>query len=175
MPDPSNAQFMNREREVFMQERASNSYRSTAYFVIKVLYDALPLRTVPAILLGSLVYFLAGLQNDMALFGHFLAVCVMFNIITALVCITIGTLISTMALANLIAIITLLFMMLFQGAMINLCAHSSRFCFESFICFSSTLLLTLTFENSGHLAVHRLDHVHLAVPVRVQLAHGQRV
>ena len=115
---------MGREREVFCQERASGSYRASAYFVVKVLFDAIPLRAIPTMITGVLVYFLTGMQPDPALFGYFILITVMFSIITALICIAIAAIVANQALANLVAIVTLLFMMLFQGAMINLGARS---------------------------------------------------
>lgn len=87
---------------------------------LQVLFDLLPLRVVPALVLGALVYLMCGLQWAPALFGHFLLVLVLFHMVTALVCIAISTVIrQSTSLANLVAIVTLIFFTLMQGAMIN--------------------------------------------------------
>jgi hypothetical protein len=89
-------------------------------WVWQVLFDLLPLRVLPALVLGSLVYLMCGLQWTPALFGHFLLVLVLFHMVTALVCIAISTVIrQSTSLANLVAIVTLIFFTLMQGAMIN--------------------------------------------------------
>ena len=76
-------------------------------------------------LLGALVYFMCGLQWAPPLFMHFLLVLMLFNFTTSLVCMTISTVIRrSNSLANLVAIITLIFFTLFQGAMINFGAHA---------------------------------------------------
>ena len=85
-----------------------------------MLFDLLPLRIVPALIMGSLIYFMCGLQWKPALFLHFLLILLLFNCVTALVCMTISTVIrQSNSLANLVAIVTLIFFTLFQGAMIN--------------------------------------------------------
>jgi len=77
--------------------------------------------------MGSLVYFMCSLQWKPELFVHYLLILVLFNCVTALVCMTISTVIRhSTSLANLVAIITLLFFTLFQGAMINFGAAGGR-------------------------------------------------
>ena len=91
-----------------------------AWGVGQDLFDLLPLRIVPALIMGSLIYFMCGLQWKPALFLHFLLIILLFNCVTALVCMTISTVIrQSNSLANLVAIVTLIFFTLFQGAMIN--------------------------------------------------------
>ena len=111
---------MARERDVFLQERANGSYHPFSYYFVKVIFDLLPLRIIPAVVIGCLVYAMAGLQRDYVLFGYYLLVLVLFNIITTLICMTIASIFRNVSLANLVSIITLMFFMLFQGAMLNL-------------------------------------------------------
>jgi len=125
---------------VFVQERASGCYHPAAYYIVKILFDLLPLRILPTLLLGSLVYILTGLKKEWVAYGFFIAVIVLFSITTTLICISIATGIRNLALANLISIITLLFFMLFQGAMINF-----GFFFFLFFFPNSYLLLTFFF------------------------------
>jgi hypothetical protein len=138
---------MAREFEVFLQERAGGYYRPTAYYIIKVgavcvpvcrrcvrltrrraaggagrgqvLFDALPLRILPTMILGTLVYFMCGLQWAVPLYFHFVLILILFNIVTALICLTISALVRRNSLANLAAIVLLLFFSLFQGVFLN--------------------------------------------------------
>ena len=111
---------MNSERHVFCQERANGAYLASAYYIVKFLFDSVPLRALNALITGATVYYLAGLQDSLFLFGHLIGILIMFNIITGLICLTIAAVIPNQSLANLVAIVFLLFLMLFQGAMINL-------------------------------------------------------
>ena len=111
---------MGREREVFTQERAAGTYRPISYFIVKVLFDLFPLRILPTLILGSVVYVMAGLKYSWLNFGTYLGVLLLFSCTTTLLCIAIATLARNISLANLVSIITLLFCMLFQGAMINI-------------------------------------------------------
>jgi len=112
--------FMGREREVFTQERASGAYRPVSYFIVKALFDLFPLRILPCLILGSVVYVMAGLKYNWFNFGVYLGVLLLFTVCTTLLCISIATVTRNLSLANLISIIALLFCMLFQGAMINI-------------------------------------------------------
>jgi len=71
--------FMNRERDQFAQERASGAYMPSAFFIVKVFYDLVPLRIIPSAVLGLLVYYLTGLQNDPSQLAHFLLIIILFN------------------------------------------------------------------------------------------------
>ena len=142
-----------------------------------MLFDLLPLRIVPALIMGSLIYFMCGLQWKPALFLHFLLILLLFNCVTALVCMTISTVIrQSNSLANLVAIVTLIFFTLFQGAMINFgaCVHPA-----SALCATQRSGLPRQFACPGHRRrpahVDWLGHLPLAVPLRPQLADGERV
>jgi len=111
--------FLSREREIFVQERASGAYHPASYYIVKVFFDLIPLRIIPTFMMGSLVYFMANLQHDLTKYGYFILVLILFNLTTTLICLSIATAVKNLSLANLLTIITLLFLMMFQGILIN--------------------------------------------------------
>jgi len=58
-----------RERPPFIRERAAKMYRASSYFMVKVWWDLLLLRVLPALALGGSTYHLAGLREGTS---HFL-------------------------------------------------------------------------------------------------------
>ncbi|XP_072050831.1 LOW QUALITY PROTEIN: broad substrate specificity ATP-binding cassette transporter ABCG2-like [Amphiura filiformis] len=52
------------ERKIFVHESVSGYYRTSAYFLAKILADLIPQRTIPTILYCSIVYWMIGLRPD---------------------------------------------------------------------------------------------------------------
>ncbi|KAG1759716.1 hypothetical protein EDD22DRAFT_904851 [Suillus occidentalis] len=71
------------ERVLFMRERANGYYSTFTYFSSKVLFDILPLRLVPPIVFGGIVYGLVGLVPTVPAFWKFMLTLVLFNLTTA--------------------------------------------------------------------------------------------
>ncbi|THH03355.1 hypothetical protein EW146_g10457, partial [Bondarzewia mesenterica] len=61
------------ERILFMRERSNGYYSSFTYFSSKVLFDILPLRIVPPMLFGGIVYGLVGFVPTVPAFWKFFA------------------------------------------------------------------------------------------------------
>ncbi len=78
------------ERLLFVRERANSYYAPFTYFAAKVLFDIIPLRIIPPILLGVIVYPMTGLVPDAEHFLVFLLVLVLFNLAAAAICLFIG-------------------------------------------------------------------------------------
>jgi len=161
---------MGREREVFTQERAAGTYRPISYFIVKVLFDLFPLRILPTLILGSVVYVMAGLKYSWLNFGTYLGVLLLFSCTTTLLCIAIATLARNISLANLVSIITLLFCMLFQGAMINI----REFFFLPFLFFLLLWQWLIHFLFSLSSKLPGLVDLHVSLPLCPELAAGQR-
>ena len=83
------------------------------------MFDALPLRIIPALVMGALTYFMCGLQWSLALFFHYLLILVLFHCTTTLICFCISSVVLNTSLANLVAIMVLTFFALFQGILLN--------------------------------------------------------
>ncbi|TPX66990.1 hypothetical protein SpCBS45565_g04130 [Spizellomyces sp. 'palustris'] len=116
----SSMQVFASERLIFMRERANGYYSPVTYFMSKVLFDLIPLRVIPPILLGLISYHMIGLRADNIFFLlRFLLVLVLFNLTAAACCLAISIIISDSGVATLVATLVMLFEMLFGGMLLN--------------------------------------------------------
>ncbi|GAB1310569.1 FAD-dependent urate hydroxylase [Madurella fahalii] len=107
------------ERLLFVRERANGYYSPITYFAAKVLFDIVPLRIVPPILLGAIVYPMTGLVAEVDKFMVFMLVLVLFNLAAAAICLFIGIVCKDHGVANLIGSLVMLFSLLFAGLLLN--------------------------------------------------------
>jgi len=107
------------ERLLFVRERANGYYSPVTYFAAKVLFDIVPLRIIPPILLGAIIYPMTGLVADAPHFFVFLLVLVLFNLAAAAICLFIGIVCKDGSVANLIGSLVMLFSLLFAGLLLN--------------------------------------------------------
>lgn len=107
------------ERLLFVRERANGYYAPATYFAAKMLFDIIPLRIIPPILMGSIVYPMTGLVADADHFFKFLLVLVLFNMAAATICLFIGIVCKDGGVANLIGSLVMLFSLLFAGFLLN--------------------------------------------------------
>lgn len=107
------------ERLLFLRERANGYYSPFTYFTAKVLFDIIPLRIIPPILMGSIIYPMTGLVPDMEHFIKFMLALVLFNFAAAGICLFIGILCKDGGVANLIGSLVMLFSLLFAGFLLN--------------------------------------------------------
>ncbi|KAF9901628.1 hypothetical protein BX616_002202, partial [Lobosporangium transversale] len=107
------------ERILFVRERANGYYSPFMYFVSKVLFDIVPLRVIPPMLMGLIIYNMVGLVEGWTEFGKFFLVLALFNITTSGVCLMIGILFEAVGVANLMGSLVMLFSMLFGGLLLN--------------------------------------------------------
>lgn len=113
-------QTFSTERMIFIRERANGYYSPITYFASKVAFDIIPLRIIPPILVGIIVYPMTGLQAHWGIFFKFILVIVLFNLAAAAISLTIGIALKDGALANLIGVLVMLFSLLFAGLLLNL-------------------------------------------------------
>ncbi|KAI0380351.1 hypothetical protein F5Y04DRAFT_103952 [Hypomontagnella monticulosa] len=107
------------ERLLFVRERANGYYAPITYFLAKVLFDIIPLRIIPPILMGAIIYPMTGLIPDAPHFFTFMLVLVLFNLAAAAICLFIGIVCKDGGVANLIGSLVMLFSLLFAGLLLN--------------------------------------------------------
>lgn len=107
------------ERLLFVRERANGYYSPLTYFAAKVIFDIVPLRVIPPILLGAIIYPMTGLVPDVSHFFIFMLVLVLFNLAAAAICLFIGIVCKDGSVANLIGSLVMLFSLLFAGLLLN--------------------------------------------------------
>ncbi|KAG0271346.1 hypothetical protein BGZ95_000846 [Linnemannia exigua] len=106
-------------RTLFIKERSNGYYPPMPFIISTLLFDLVPLRIIPAIVMGSVSYFMIGLTANVETFFKFLLVLVLFNVSTAMFCLVVAAGVRTTGVASLASSIIMLFMMLFGGFLIN--------------------------------------------------------
>ncbi|PGH13868.1 hypothetical protein AJ80_06137 [Polytolypa hystricis UAMH7299] len=107
------------ERLLFVRERANGYYSPITYFTAKVIFDIVPLRLIPPILMGVIVYPMVGLDPAWSKFFKFILILVLFNLAAAGICLFIGIVFRDGGVANLIGSLVMLFSLLFAGLLLN--------------------------------------------------------
>ncbi|KAI9924611.1 hypothetical protein ASPWEDRAFT_51625 [Aspergillus wentii DTO 134E9] len=107
------------ERLLFVRERANGYYHPITYFAAKVVFDIVPLRLIPPIIMGMIVYPMTGLIPAWPEFLRFILVLVLFNLAAANICLFIGIVFRDGGVANLIGSLVMLFSLLFAGLLLN--------------------------------------------------------
>ncbi|KAK1676565.1 ABC-2 type transporter [Colletotrichum godetiae] len=107
------------ERLLFVRERANGYYSPITYFAAKILFDIIPLRIIPPLLMGAIIYPMTGLVPDASHFFKFILVLVLFNFAAAAICLFIGIICKDGGVANLIGSLVMLFSLLFAGLLLN--------------------------------------------------------
>ncbi|KAF2476495.1 uncharacterized protein BDR25DRAFT_252534 [Lindgomyces ingoldianus] len=107
------------ERLLFTRERAKGYYSPISYFAAKVIFDIVPLRLIPPIILGVIVYPMTGLVPAWHEFLKFILFLVLFNLAAAAIFLFIGIVFRNNGVANLIGVLVMLFSLLFSGFFLN--------------------------------------------------------
>ncbi|RAL61871.1 hypothetical protein DID88_002934 [Monilinia fructigena] len=107
------------ERMVFVRERANGYYSPITYFLAKVVFDIVPLRIIPPLIMGSILYPMTGLVAEAPNFFKFLLILVLFNLAAAAICLFLGIVFKDNGVASLIGSLVMLFSLLFAGLLLN--------------------------------------------------------
>jgi len=107
------------ERLLFVRERAKGYYNPFAYYLSKVVFDIVPLRLIPPLIMGCIVYPMTGLIPAPAEFFKFLLFIALFNLAAAAICLFIGICVRNQGVANLLGVLVMLFSLLFGGFLLN--------------------------------------------------------
>lgn len=107
------------ERLVFMRERAKGYYSPVSYFAAKLTFDIVPLRLIPPLIMGAIIYPMTGLIPKWPQFLLFLAYIVLFNLAASGICLFIGIIVRNQGVASLGGILVMLFSLLFSGMLLN--------------------------------------------------------
>ena len=107
------------ERLLFVRERAKGYYNPLAYYLAKCVFDIVPLRLIPPLILGAIVYPMTGLVAAWPNFLKFMLFIVLFNLAAAMICLFIGICVKNQGVANLLGVLVMLFSLLFGGFLLN--------------------------------------------------------
>ncbi|CAG5124964.1 unnamed protein product, partial [Candidula unifasciata] len=100
-------------------ENVSGFYRVSVYFIVKVLFDIIPLRTIPVVIMSCIVYFSTGLNPGAQHFLLFMLTLLCTTLAGAALCFLASAMVREFAMAQIILALVCILMMLFGGFLIS--------------------------------------------------------
>ncbi|KAI0787590.1 hypothetical protein C8Q74DRAFT_1252688 [Fomes fomentarius] len=159
------------ERILFMRERANGYYSSFTYFASKILFDILPLRIVPPLVFGGIIYGWIGLVPEVAIFWKFMLTLVLFNLTTASVILLLSIAFSSTSVASLVGTLVMLFNLLFTGLLINRKSVPAMFQWLHTVSFFHAAFEALAVNELRYLQLHEEKYgVNIDVPAAAILS-----
>ncbi|SNX87602.1 related to ADP1 - ABC transporter [Melanopsichium pennsylvanicum] len=116
----SSATAFTKARPLMMRERANGLYGPFAWLFSYVVYDAVLLRIIPAILLSTAVYWMVGMEPKANYFLEFVLISILFHLGMALQNMILAAVIEDLSISILIAGMYILFNIGFGGFLLNL-------------------------------------------------------
>ncbi|KFW07739.1 ATP-binding cassette sub-family G member 2, partial [Eurypyga helias] len=108
------------EKKIFIHEYISGYYRTSAYFISKLMADLIPMRTIPSIIFTCIIYFMLGNQDTLQAFFTMMFTLMMVSYTATSMALAIAAGQSVVAVANLLMTIAFVFMIIFSGLLVNL-------------------------------------------------------
>ncbi|CAE6436752.1 unnamed protein product [Rhizoctonia solani] len=109
-------------RPLFTRERAGGYYSPAAWLVSRVLFDVLPLRVIPTVVMTCITYWMVGLSPEAARFFKALLVLVLYALAMTLFNFLLATSFRNGGVAILLSALFNLFTMTYAGFFVNLSA-----------------------------------------------------
>uniref|UniRef100_A0A8C6L6Z3 ATP-binding cassette sub-family G member 2-like n=2 Tax=Nothobranchius TaxID=28779 RepID=A0A8C6L6Z3_NOTFU len=116
--------FIN-ERVIFIHENSSGYYRTSVYFLSKVLADIIPNRIIPISVFSAIAYYMMGLKPAFEAFLCFILTMSLVSLAGCGLAFLVSASVSTFAMANILIALPFVFMMVFGGFLVNLNAMLS--------------------------------------------------
>ena len=110
---------LSEDKVLFIRERSNGFYGPFPYFLSKVVFDLIPLRIIPALILCSISYYLIGFTPGLGPFIRFLVIMVVFAMNSGLHGFVIACMVQETSTSTLAAVMSILFQMLFSGVLVN--------------------------------------------------------
>ncbi|KAH9034004.1 hypothetical protein EDB83DRAFT_2417076 [Lactarius deliciosus] len=107
-------------RPLFVRERSNAYYNPTAWLLVHFLFDVVPLRIIPTIVVATITYWMGGLAPHAANFFKFLLVIVLYTIVMTLFNFLLGAAVRNGGLALLLSALCGLYQMTFAGFFVHL-------------------------------------------------------
>ncbi|NWS33279.1 ABCG2 protein, partial [Polioptila caerulea] len=111
------------EKKIFMHEYISGYYRTSVYFIAKLMADLIPIRTLPSIIFTCIVYFMLGkygLKPTAGAFFTMMFTLMMVSYTATSMALAIAAGQNVVSVANLLTTVVFVFMIIFSGLLVNL-------------------------------------------------------
>ncbi|XP_067115068.1 LOW QUALITY PROTEIN: broad substrate specificity ATP-binding cassette transporter ABCG2-like [Osmerus mordax] len=116
--------FIN-ERALFIHENSSGYYRTSVYFLSKIIADLIPNRIIPIFVFSAIAYYMMGLKPAFTSFLLFALTMSLVSLSGVSLAFLVSASTSTFAMANILIALPFVFMMVFGGFLVNLNAMLS--------------------------------------------------
>ncbi|KAF8810062.1 hypothetical protein BYT27DRAFT_7135337 [Phlegmacium glaucopus] len=107
-------------RPLFLRERSGEYYSPTAWLLSRFIFDMIPLRLIPTIIVSTVTYWMAGLSPNAAHFFKFLLMLVLYSLAMTLYNFLLGTFFKNGGIAILLSALSALYQMTFAGFFLHL-------------------------------------------------------
>ncbi|KAI0648383.1 ABC transporter [Trametes meyenii] len=107
-------------RPLFLRERSASYYSPAAWLLSRFVFDVVPLRIIPSVIVSTMTYWMAGLAHDAAHFFKFLLILVLYAIAMTLFNFLLACLFRNGGIAILISALTALYQMTYAGFFVHL-------------------------------------------------------
>ncbi|THV02339.1 ABC transporter [Dendrothele bispora CBS 962.96] len=107
-------------RPLFLRERSSSYYSPTTWLLSRFIFDVVPLRIIPTLIVSTITYWMAGLSGDAAHFFKFLFILVLYTLVMTLYNFLLGTFFHNGGIAILLSALSALYQMTFAGFFVHL-------------------------------------------------------
>ncbi|CAF1249276.1 unnamed protein product [Adineta steineri] len=109
-----------KERVLFIHENVSGYYRTSTFFVAKLICDILPMRIIPSFIFSIIAYFMTGLQRTVSQYFIFLLTIFMSTVFGSAICFLVAACIPVFAVALICVVLVFVVMMVFSGFVVDL-------------------------------------------------------
>ncbi|CAF3674887.1 unnamed protein product [Rotaria socialis] len=109
-----------KERVLFIHENVSGYYRTSTFFIAKLVCDILPMRVVPSVIFSIIAYFMSGLHRTAGQYFVFLLTIFMSTVFGSALCFLAAACIPMFAVALISVVLVFVIMMVFSGFLVDL-------------------------------------------------------
>ncbi|KIJ30315.1 hypothetical protein M422DRAFT_187276 [Sphaerobolus stellatus SS14] len=109
-----------RIRPLFLRERAVGYYSPTAWLLSRIVFDMIPLRIIPTIIVSTITYWMTGLAPTAANYFKFLFILVLYTMAMTLFNFLLGCLFRNGGIAILLSALTALYQQTYAGFFVHL-------------------------------------------------------
>ncbi|KAI0927964.1 hypothetical protein AcW2_004129 [Taiwanofungus camphoratus] len=107
-------------RPLFLRERSASYYSPTAWLLSRFIFDVVPLRVIPTIIVSSITYWMVGLAHDAAHFFKFLFILVLYTLAMTLFNFLLACTFRNGGIAILLSALLALYQMTYAGFFVHL-------------------------------------------------------
>ncbi|KNZ49396.1 hypothetical protein VP01_503g1, partial [Puccinia sorghi] len=158
-----------RVRVLFMRERAAGYYSATGWLLVRGIFDVIPLRLVPMVTMGTVIYWMVGLTSTAGHFVKYLLILLELALLQSLFNMLLGATFRNLGSAIFLASMANLFQLGFAGFFLNLADLSKVIAWIQFLVPIKYALEALAINEvaAGLMIDDSLQGVHVKVSATV--------